>query len=107
VGLPIRHRGVLFNAVAVVADGRLAGLVAKEHLATGDVQYENRWYQGWPRGRVELFETPSGDAVPMGHLVFEVPGLGTLGIEICEDGWKGIRPGSILALAGAQIIVNP
>ncbi len=107
VGLPLRHRGVVFNVVAVLADGALAGLVAKENLATGDVQYENRWYQGWPHGRVELFETPEGDAVPMGHLLFEAPGLGTLGIEICEDGWKGIRPGSILALAGAQILANP
>jgi len=107
VGLPVLHRGMLFNAVAVLADGELAGLVAKEHLATGDVQYENRWYQGWPHGRVEAFDAPDGEEVPMGHLVFAAPGLGTFGIEICEDGWRGVRPGSLLALAGAQILINP
>jgi len=107
VGLPVRHRGVLHNAVAVLADGRLAGIVAKGHLATGDVQYENRWYQGWTRGIVEQFECPDGGEVPIGHLIFDAPGLGRFGIEICEDGWKGLRPGSLDALAGAQILLNP
>lgn len=106
VGLPVRHRGVLFNAVAVVADGELAGLTAKENLAIGDVQYENRWYQGWTHGRVEDFECPDGGLVPIGHLVFHAPGLGTFGVEVCEDGWKGLRPGSIQALAGAQLLLN-
>ena len=48
-GLPIRHRDVIYNVVAVVANQQLVGLVPKENLATGDVQYENRWYSGWPR----------------------------------------------------------
>jgi NAD+ synthase (glutamine-hydrolysing) len=107
VGLPVWHRGVLYNAVAVLADGQLAGLVAKGHLATGDVQYENRWYQGWTHGAIEPFQCPNGEEVPIGHLIFDAPGLGRFGIEICEDGWKGLRPGSLDALAGAQILLNP
>ena len=46
LGLPIRHRDVLYNVAAVVANGAIHGIVPKENLATGDVQYENRWFSG-------------------------------------------------------------
>lgn len=106
LGLPIAHRGTLLDAVAVAVDGRLVGLVPKENLATGDVQYENRWYAGWTRGRVETFTAPTGEAVPLGSLVFDVEGVGPLAVEVCEDGWKGVRPGSQAALAGARLVIN-
>ena len=95
LGLPIRHRDVLYNVVAVVADGKIHGIVPKENLATGDVQYENRWYSGWPHTRVETYRTHSGEDIPIGGLLFAAKGLGRFAVEICEDGWKGIRPGSI------------
>jgi len=107
VGLPVRHRDVLYNCVAVCADGALAGLVPKENLATGDVQYENRWFSGWPPGHVETFRGSDDTEVPIGSLLFEAKGIGRFGVEVCEDGWKGIRPGSVYALAGAHIVANP
>jgi NAD+ synthase (glutamine-hydrolysing) len=107
LGLPVSHRGVIYNAMAVVADTKIAALTAKENLATGDVEYENRWYQPWARGRVETFTAPDGLQVPIGNLVFEAAGIGRFALEICEDGWKGLRPGSIYALAGAEILLNP
>lgn len=106
LGLPIRHEGVLYNVMVVVADGRPVGVVPKENLAVGDVEYENRWYSGWTRGQVETWSTPDGPTLPMGTLVFDAPGLGRFGLEVCEDGWKGVRPGAILALAGARILIN-
>ncbi|MCB9688423.1 MAG: NAD(+) synthase [Alphaproteobacteria bacterium] len=106
VGLPLRHRDVLYNVVAVCADGRVVGVVPKENLATGDVQYENRWFSGWPRGHVEVTDL-AGHHVPMGSLLFDADGIGRFGVEICEDGWKGIRPGSLHALGGAHIVANP
>ena len=105
-GLPIRHRDVLYNAVAVLADRQLCGIVPKEHLANGDVHYENRWFSGWPRGLVETYRTADGD-VPLGTLLFEAEGIGPFGVEICEDGWQANRPGSDIALAGATLIANP
>jgi NAD+ synthase (glutamine-hydrolysing) len=106
VGLPIRHRDAVYDAVAVLADGRLVALVPKENLATGDVQYENRWFSGWPRAFVEEVRTDLG-TVPLGPVLLEAKGLGRVGIEICEDGWKGLRSGSVYALAGAHIVANP
>jgi len=107
MGLPIRHRDVLYNVVAVVANGRIVGLAPKENLATGDVQYENRWFSGWRRGTVETFEAADGEEIPIGSLLFEAEGLGRFALEVCEDGWKGSRPGSLYALGGAHIIANP
>ena len=107
LGLPIRHRDVLYNAAIVVASGKIWGIVPKENLATGDVEYENRWYSSWPRTRVEQFISPKEEQIPIGGLIFAGKGIGSFAIEICEDGWRGIRPGSAYALAGAQIIANP
>ncbi len=107
LGLPVRHRDVLYDVAAVVADGRIEALVPKENLAAGDIQYENRWFSGWQRGRVEPFRLPDGRAIPFGSLLFEADGIGRFGVEICEDGWKGNRPGSSYALAGATVVCNP
>jgi NAD+ synthase (glutamine-hydrolysing) len=107
VGLPIRHEGVIYNGMALLANGELAGLVAKENLATGDVEYENRYFLPWPTGRLVEYRGPDGTTAPFGTQIFELPGLGKVAFEICEDAWKGIRPGSIAALAGAEVLVNP
>jgi NAD+ synthase (glutamine-hydrolysing) len=107
VGLPIEHRGVIYNAVAVIAHQKIIGFGVKEHLATGDVEYENRWYQPWPHGRVDEWQAPDGHKYPIGHLIFQAKGLGRFAFEICEDAWKGIRPGSLYSLAGAELILNP
>ncbi|MEE2643617.1 MAG: NAD(+) synthase [Myxococcota bacterium] len=107
VGLPVAHRGVLYNAAAVLARGALQGLCPKGSLATGDVEYENRWYQGWEAGRVEEWTAPDGDQVPIGDLVFEAPDLPPFAFEICEELWRGTRPGARRALAGAEILLNP
>jgi len=107
LGLPLSHNGVLFNAMAVCADGAIGGLVAKENLATGDVEYESRWYSPWRHGALESFLAPDGSRHALGSQVFEAPGIGRFAIEICEDGWKGIRPGSTYALSGCEILLNP
>ena len=107
VGLPIQFEGVVYNAMALIADGELLGLAAKENLATGDVQYENRYFQSWSHGRRVDYRGPDGTTVPLGTQMFHLPGLGTVAFEICEDAWKGLRPGSTFALAGAEILLNP
>lgn len=106
VGLPFRVDDVLYNAVAVLAGGRVVGVVAKENLASGGPEYESRWYAAWPHGHTRVVTTPDGDAVPMGALCFDLPGLGRFGVEICEDAWRGVHPGGPLALAGCALVVN-
>lgn len=107
VGLPLRFDGVIYNVMALVSDGQICGMVAKENLATGDVEYESRWYQPWARGRSASYQAPGGRAIPLGNLCFDLGGHALFAMEICEDGWLGLRPGSRYALGGAEIMANP
>jgi len=106
VGLPVEHDGAVYNAAAVLCDGKLVGFVPKENLAVGDVQYENRWFADWPRGAAAEVDLPWGGTAPIGSLLFRHPEIGALAVEICEDGWRGNRPSSMYALAGAEIVLN-
>ncbi|MFK7788314.1 MAG: nitrilase-related carbon-nitrogen hydrolase, partial [Phycisphaeraceae bacterium] len=74
LGLPVMHRGSLFNVVALLIDGRVAGLVAKQHLAGDGLHYEPRWFRAWPAGEVSVFDW-DGQDVPIGDLVFDLDGV--------------------------------
>jgi len=104
-GLPILYQNTLFNAVALVADGKIAGLVVKQHLAGDGIHYEPRWFKPWPAGVRKTLEQETGH-YPLGDLLFNCGGV-KIGFEICEDAWVAARPGSILALQGVDIILNP
>jgi NAD+ synthase (glutamine-hydrolysing) len=105
VGLPLEVRNAVFNAVALVVDGRIAGFVAKQFLAGDGVHYEPRWFKPWP-AHTRLLLDRGGVAYPIGDLYFDVGGV-RVGFEICEDAWVAQRPGAGLALKGVDIILNP
>jgi NAD+ synthase (glutamine-hydrolysing) len=105
VGLPVIHAGGLFNATAVLIDGRLVGLVSKQHLAGDGLHYEPRWFKPWPDNAVARIEL-AGTEVPIGDLLFEAGGV-RLGFEICEDAWVANRPGLDHAKLAADILLNP
>ena len=105
LGLPIMHRGVLYNAACLVADGAIVGLVAKRFLAGDGVHYEPRWFKPWPPGK-HIQWKHDGKSYPLGDLLFEIGGL-RVGFEICEDAWVPGRPGPELAAQGVDIILNP
>jgi NAD+ synthase (glutamine-hydrolysing) len=105
VGLPLMYRKALFDAVALLVDGRIAGFVGKRHLAGDGLYYEPRWFKPWPRGaRGEV--AVDGERYPLGDLLFEVGGVG-VGFEICEDAWVASRPGSSLSARGVDVLLNP
>lgn len=105
VGLPVWFESCVFNAVAVIADGEITGLVAKQNLAGDGLHYEPRWFKPWTEGQVERMEI-DGRKVPIGDLVFDIGGV-RLGFEICEDAWVANRPGTRLARRGVDLIFNP
>lgn len=105
VGLPVMYAGGVFNTAALLVNGRIAGLVAKQHLAGDGIHYEPRWFKAWPEqihGHIKLL----GQVVPIGDLGFDIGGI-RFGFEICEDAWVGTRPGSSLASRGIDVILNP
>ncbi len=105
VGLPCMVNNAIFNGAALVVDGRLAGVVAKQHLAGDGIHYEPRWFKPWPAGVRDQVEL-AGAIVPVGDLLFVVGGI-RLGFEICEDAWVAARPGAQLARRGIDVILNP
>jgi len=102
VGLPVYHKGAVFNCAAVLVNGALLGLTAKQNLAGDGIHYEPRWFKAWQPGVRDV--TDSG--VPIGDLHYNIGGV-TLGFEICEDAWVATRPGARLSEFGVDIILNP
>jgi NAD+ synthase (glutamine-hydrolysing) len=87
IGFPERTEDV-YNAVAVVAQGRVQATYHKVFLPNYGVFDEERYFQSGDRGGI----------VELGDV--------RLGITICEDIWEPGPPLSDEALAGATVIVN-
>src|ERR671922_2501246 len=87
VGFPERADDV-YNAAAVLADGRVAGVYRKIHLPNYGVFDEQRYFQAGSE-----------------PAVFELDDV-RIGVTICEDIWEPGPPATTEALAGAEVIVN-
>ncbi len=105
VGLPVRYESGVYDAVALLVDGGIAGVVAKQHLAGDGIHYEPRWFKPWPRGRRGSL-TIGARQVPLGDLRFDCGGV-RIGFEICEDAWAPDRTGAGLAARGVDVLLNP
>lgn len=106
LGLPLVVEGQLFNAVAVIQNGRLLGFTCKQFLARDGVHYEPRWFNPWPAGKVSEVIVEN-EKIPAGDVTYAVEGI-SLGFEICEDSWrKTFRPGYRLKDRGVNLIFNP
>lgn len=108
VGLPLAHRGKLYNAAAVLWGGKVLGIVPKTYLPNYNEFYEGRHFT---RGMKEVAEIRLGkdSAVPFGtSQIFTcqtMPGL-KIAAEICEDLWTPEPPSIRHARNGATVIVN-
>jgi NAD+ synthase (glutamine-hydrolysing) len=105
VGLPLGVDVSLMNVAAVVARGRLWGIVPKTFLPTYREFYEGRHFRAASENDPDSIQI-CGNAVPFGNdLLFQF-GEALIGIEICEDLWMPIQPSSHAALAGANVLLN-
>ncbi|MGQ9573380.1 MAG: NAD+ synthase [Dehalococcoidia bacterium] len=78
----------IYNAAAIIHDGRLVDVYHKQFLPNYGVFDENRYFQAGTR-------TP----------VYVMAGIG-VGVSICEDIWYPDDPTRAQAHAGAQVIIN-
>ncbi len=107
VGLPIEYESKLYNAAAVLNEGRLLGLVPKICVPNYNEYYEARYFTSGQdvQGSVGL----GGEDVPFSaEQIFvceQMPRL-KVGVEICEDLWTADPPSNRLALQGANVIAN-
>lgn len=106
VGLPIRLEGKVYNTMAILENGAVKGIVAKQFMAIDGVHYEFRWFSPWPASQQTTVEI-KGIQVPFGDLTFHLKGI-HYGFEICEDAWRGkARPGYRLCERKVDLIFNP
>jgi len=78
----------IYNAAAVIHDGRLVDVYRKQYLPNYGVFDEDRYFE-----------------IGTSCAVYEVAGVG-VGVNICEDIWYPEGPAQAQAYAGAQVIVN-
>ncbi|MBI2170463.1 MAG: NAD+ synthase [Chloroflexi bacterium] len=78
----------IYNAAAVLCDGRLAGVYHKMYLPNYGVFDEDRYFK-------------AGRLCP----VYVINGVG-VGVNICEDIWYALGPAAVQRDAGAEVIVN-
>ncbi len=106
VGLPVQKDGLLYNCAGMLAGGEITGLIPKSYLPNYNEFYEKRWFSSGANIGGETIKIGAKE-VPFGtDLIFDINGTKT-GVEICEDLYAVIPPSSKLALAGAEIILNP
>ncbi len=80
--------GDIYNAAAVLNEGKIAGVYHKIYLPNYGVFDENRYFR-------------AGNECPV-YTIGEV----SIGITICEDIWYEAGPATIQADAGAELIIN-
>jgi NAD+ synthase (glutamine-hydrolysing) len=106
IGLPVRKGKELYNCMAVIQDGDLLGITAKQFLAFNEVYYEPRWFIPWKAGIKENISL-DGKEYPFGDVSYELYGIKTA-FEICEDAWRGnVRPARAHMLNKMDLIMNP
>src|SRR3954462_1694639 len=108
VGLPIAREGRLFNCAALVARGKLIGVVPKTYLPNYREFYEGRQFTPGDAASFTQIDL-AGQRAPFGTgLIFRHAESRdfVLHVEICEDLWVPAPPSSYAALAGATVIAN-
>src|SRR5919206_1918493 len=78
----------VYNAAAIIQQGRVVGCHRKFYLPNYSVFDEQRYF----KAGIEW-------------AVYTVRGV-KIGVTICEDIWYPIGPGTLQAIAGAEVIVN-
>lgn len=112
VGTPLVLAGQMYNCGVVMAGGKIRGIVPKTYLPNYKEFYERRWFSSsedlrWDSisagdlGMEENYDIPTGR-----DLIFKLGDGAMVGLEICEDLWTPMPPSTMLALNGAEIIVN-
>ena len=108
VGAPLRHNTRLYNCAVVIAQGGILGVVPKTFLPNYREFYEKRYFTHG-RNCIGLAMRLGEDEVPFGtDQIFCAANMAnfTFGVEICEDFWAPRPPGTMAALAGANILLN-
>ena len=106
VGAPLRlPDSRLLNGAWVIHQGQVKGVVPKVFLPNTGEFYERRWFVSGRRVHEKVIHPSLGEFWVSTRQIFSHGGA-QFGIEICQDLWSPSQPSNLLALSGAQIILN-
>ncbi|QDV55167.1 NAD(+) synthase [Rosistilla oblonga] len=105
VGVPVSVAGSLYNCAAAIDNGQLLGIVPKQFLPNYKEFYEARWFRA-ADGSEPATITVDNQPIPFGIDLLFRSGDAVVGIEICEDLWTPNPPSGLMAVAGANILLN-
>ena len=105
VGMPLEVEDKLFNTAVAIQKGKIIGAIPKTFLPNYREFQEKRWFSS----SFDLLISTAHigrQEFPIGHDLIFLNGDIGIGVEICEDMWSPLTPGTRLALYGAHIIFN-
>lgn len=108
VGLTVTVNLQLYNCAAVISGGEIRGIVPKTYVSNE----ESRWFASGAELQTDVvygrqLGLEEDYLIPMGRdLLFELGDGVKLGVEIGGDMFAPVSQGNILALQGAEVIVN-
>lgn len=111
IGSPLCIDGQLYNCAVCIFSGKICGIVPKTIIPNYNEFYEMRWFSSAEQlQKNEISATDAGISgdytIPVGNdIIFEADGV-KIGCEICEDLWSALPPSTLVALGGAEVIVN-
>lgn len=106
VGIPLRSGDCLVNACVAFQQGKILGVVPKTYLPNYKEFQEKRWFTSAHDLNDHTIRIGE-ESYPMGSNLLFTCGDVRVGVEICEDLWMPAPPSAYLAMAGANIIINP
>lgn len=105
VGVPLVTENRLINAAVSFQKGNILGAVPKTYIPNYKEFQEQRWFTS----ATDLREKEiciGGRLYPLSNNLLLKDGLVQVGIEICEDLWVPVPPSSLLAMRGANLLIN-
>lgn len=106
VGAPLEIEGALYNCAVVLHKGEIISAVSKTFLPNNGEFYEKRWFQSGDARRDASVAIPKLKTDVCRQAIFETEDGVRFGIELCEDLWAPLPPGTMLSVEGAEIILN-
>lgn len=111
VGIPVATPVATYNCVAVLNQGEVIGVVPKEFVPNYGEFREGLWFASAREEEVPRHVSLQGKSVPFGtNLLFECQTRGgdvIVGFDICEAIFMPLPPSSFMAIAGANVLLNP
>lgn len=98
VGMPVSYCNKLYNCAVVILNGKIVGAAPK-------ISASENFFASGKGVKAEI--CLAGQIVPFGNNLFDLGNGVVVGIEIGDDLWAVIPPSSEMALAGANVIINP